>query len=162
MRGKDKVCGWEDHLGGNGKIPGEKEEGPHSDREASLRGWTCSVFRTELTVSRTDCVWGMRVKEEPRLDLRTCAWDRRRGHRTPSFPAGLPRRGDQGSWATLMPNSWVPGARDIEPHLAADWMMSLTLGCKLKPGTKTPARVFPGGPVVETPCFQCRGCEFDP
>ena len=21
---------------------------------------------------------------------------------------------------------------------------------------------FPGGPVVKTPCFQCRGCRFDP
>ena len=61
-----------------------------------------------------------------------------------------------------MPNSWVPGSRDLEPHLAVDWMKSLTLGYKLNPGTKTPARVFPGGPVLETPYFQCRRCKFDP
>ena len=23
-------------------------------------------------------------------------------------------------------------------------------------------RDFPGGPVVKTPCFQCRGCRFSP
>ena len=119
--------------------------------------WT---WDRELTVSKTDCGGGMRVKEELRLDLRTCAWDRRRGHRAPSFPAGLPRR--EGRWDTLMPNSWVPGSRDLEPHLAVDWMKSLTLGYKLNPGTKTPARVFPGGPVLETPRFQCGRCKFDP
>ena len=25
-----------------------------------------------------------------------------------------------------------------------------------------PERDFPGGPVAMTPCFQCRGLEFDP
>ena len=28
--------------------------------------------------------------------------------------------------------------------------------------SKTPDRDFPGGPVVKTPCFQCRGRGFDP
>ena len=35
-------------------------------------------------------------------------------------------------------------------------------GIRLEMGIETIIRVFPGGPVVKTPCFQCRGRGFDP
>ena len=36
-------------------------------------------------------------------------------------------------------------------HLIQTYTMNISL-----------TRDFPGGPMVKTPCFQCRGCRFNP
>ena len=35
-------------------------------------------------------------------------------------------------------------------------------GIRLETGIEAIVRGFPDGPVVKTPCFQCRGLGFDP
>ena len=43
-----------------------------------------------------------------------------------------------------------------------DSLWSLATWCIIMRRLENVRRDFPGGPVVKTPHFQCRGCEFDP
>ena len=85
---------------------------------------------------------------------------------------GFPR---QEYWSKLpfhspgdLPN---PGIEPMSPALASGWIpyhYTIREGLLLKlKYAKTIKKFFltsdfPGGPVVKTLCFQCRGCGFDP
>ena len=57
----------------------------------------------------------------------------------------------------------MTGLSDYVPNLTSVHVHDL--GCKLNTihrVKKSDLRDFPGGPVVKTPSFQCRGCGFGP
>ena len=68
---------------------------------------------------------------------------------------------DRGAWRTI-----VHGVAKSQ-----SWLRQLSMhACKMKPlhelltqtFVKNLLGNFPGGPGVKTPCFQCKGCGFDP